>query len=83
MFVHISMLTQVYELFITLLHIFSINFVNFLSYYRCIRYFPVNMPIWVPYTLLAGLVFPALFRVSVWYLLNIRVLHLSQNIVKI
>ena len=45
MFVHICMLTQVYELLITQLHIFSINFINVLSYYRCIRY----------------LVFPALF----------------------
>ena len=39
------MLTQVYELLITQLHIFNINFTNVLSYYRCIRY----------------LVFPALF----------------------
>ena len=39
------MLTQVYELLITQLHIFSINFINILSNYRCIRY----------------LVFPALF----------------------
>ena len=39
------MLTQVYELLLTKLHIFSINFINFLSNYRCIRY----------------LVFPALF----------------------
>ena len=46
MFVHIFMLTQVYELLITQLHILSINFINFLSYYRCIRY----------------LVFPALFQ---------------------
>ena len=45
MFVHIFMLTQVYELLITQLHIFSINFINVLSNYRCIRY----------------LVFPALF----------------------
>ena len=45
MFVHICMLTQVYELLITQLHIFSINFINVLSYYRCIHY----------------LVFPALF----------------------
>ena len=45
MFVHICMLTQVYELLITYLHIFSINYINVLSYYRCIRY----------------LVFPALF----------------------
>ena len=39
------MLTQVYELLITQLHIFSINFINVLSNYGCIRY----------------LVFPALF----------------------
>ena len=39
------MLTQVYELLITQLHIFSINFISVLSNYRCIRY----------------LVFPALF----------------------
>ena len=45
MLVHICMLTQVYELLITQLHIFSINFINVLSNYRCIRY----------------LVFPALF----------------------
>ena len=45
MFVHICMLTQVYELLITQLHIFSINSINVLSNYRCIRY----------------LVFPALF----------------------
>ena len=45
MLVHICMLTQVYELLITQLHIFSINFINVLSNYCCIRY----------------LVFPALF----------------------
>ena len=39
------MLTQVYDLLITQLHIFSINFINVLSNYHCIRY----------------LVFPALF----------------------
>ena len=39
------MLTQVYELLITQLHIFGINFINVLSYYCCICY----------------LVFPALF----------------------
>ena len=39
------MLTQVYELLITQLHILSINFINVFSNYRCIRY----------------LVFPALF----------------------
>ena len=46
MFVHICMLTQVYELLITQLHIFRINFINILSYYCYIRY----------------LVFPALFQ---------------------
>ena len=45
MFVLICMLTQVNELLITQLHIFSINFINVLSYFRCILY----------------LVFPALF----------------------
>ena len=46
MFVHICMLTQVYELLITQLHIFSINFINVLSNYRCIRYlmFPASFP---------------------------------------
>ena len=46
MFVHIFMLTQVYELLITQLHIFSINFINVLNYYRCIRYleFPALFP---------------------------------------
>ena len=68
MFVHICMLTQVYELLITQLHIFSIDIINVLSNYRCIRY----------------LVFHALFpRVCVWYLLTIGVLHLSQNIVNL
>ena len=32
------MLTQVYELLITQLHILSINVINVLCYYRCIRY---------------------------------------------
>ena len=50
MFVYICMLTKVYEVFITQLHIFSINFINVLSNYRCIRY----------------LVFPALFMNTVW-----------------
>ena len=45
MFVHICMLTHVYEPLIAQLHIFSINLINVLSNYRCIRY----------------LVFPALF----------------------
>ena len=46
MFVHICMLTQVYEVLITKLHIFSINCINVLSYYHCIRYlvFPVLFP---------------------------------------
>ena len=46
MLVHICILTQVYELPITQLHIFRINFVNILSYYRYIRYlvFPVLFP---------------------------------------
>ena len=46
MFVHICMLTQVYELLITQLHIFSINSIKVLSNYRCIRYlvFPVLFP---------------------------------------
>ena len=46
MFVRICMLTSVYELLVTQLHIFSINFINVLSYYRCIRYlvFPVLFP---------------------------------------
>ena len=41
MFIDSCMLTQVYELLITQLHIlayFSINFINVLSYYRCICY---------------------------------------------
>ena len=46
MFPHICMLTQVYDLLIAQLHIFSINFIKVLSYYRCIRYlvFPVLFP---------------------------------------
>ena len=36
--VEVYRLTQVYELLITQLHIFSFNFINFLSYYRSIRY---------------------------------------------
>ena len=38
MFLHICMLTQVYELLIIQLHIFSINFINVLGNYRCIHY---------------------------------------------
>ena len=50
------MLTQVYELRITQLHIFSINFINVLSNYRCIRYllfpalFPSNSMVFIDYT---------------------------------
>ena len=46
MFVHICMLTQVYDLLITQLHIFRINFINILSHYRYIRYlmFPALFP---------------------------------------
>ena len=46
MFLHICMLTQVYELLITQLHTFSIKFINVLSNYRCIRYlvFPAVYP---------------------------------------
>ena len=67
MFLYICMLTKVYELLRTQLHIFSINFMNVLSNYRCIRY----------------LVFPVLFPSISMYLLTIRVLHLSQNIVNL
>ena len=45
MFVHICMLTQVYVFLVTQFHIFSIIFINVLSYYPCICY----------------LVFPALY----------------------
>ena len=46
---------------------YSINCINVLSNYRCIRY----------------LVFSALFPSISMYLLTIRVLHLSQNIVNL
>ena len=64
MFVHICMLTQVYELLITQLHIFSINYVNALSYYRCIRY----------------LVFPALFPSISRVLLLLYVYYICHRI---
>ena len=67
MFVHICMLTQVYELLITQLHIFSINFINVLSYYRFIRY----------------LVFFALFPSISMVFMTLRELHLSQIIVNL
>ena len=65
MFVHICMLTQVYELLITQLHIFSINFINVWSNYRCIRY----------------LVFPALFPSISMVFIDYTCINLSQNIV--
>ena len=61
MFVHICMLTQVYELLIKQLHIFSMNFLNVLSYYRCIRYlvFPALFPsismVFIDYTCITSL----------------------------
>ena len=56
MFVHICMLTQVYELHITQLHIFSINFMHVFSYLCCIRYlvflvlFPSISMVFIDYT---------------------------------
>ena len=50
------MLTQGYELLITQLHIFSINFINIFNYYRCIRYlvfpalFPSIIMVFIDYT---------------------------------
>ena len=56
MFVNICMLTQVYELLITQVHIFSINFIIVFSYYCCIRYlvipalFPSISMVFIDYT---------------------------------
>ena len=65
------MLTQVYELLITQLHIFSINFIKVLSNYHCIRY----------------LVFPALFlsisMVLIDYTCITSVTEYTQNIVNL
>ena len=62
------MLARVYELLITQLHIFSINFINILSYYRGICY----------------LVFPALFPSTTSMVFNdYTLLHMSQNIVNL
>ena len=62
------MLTKVYDLLITQLHIISINFINILSYYRCIRH----------------LVFPALFlsisRVVIDYRYIISVTEYSKSV---
>ena len=46
MFLHICMLTQVYELLLTQVSISSIDFINIMIYYRCIRYlvFPAFFP---------------------------------------
>ena len=50
------MLKQVYELLITQLHIFSINFIKVFSNYRCIRYlvfsalFPSISMVFIDYT---------------------------------
>ena len=63
MLVHICMLTQVYELLITQLDIFSINFINIFSYYHCIRY----------------LVSPALFPSISMVFNDYHVLNLPQN----
>ena len=60
MFVHICMLTQVDELLIAQLNILSIDFINVLSYYRCIRYlvFPALFPsisfVFIEYTCIAS-----------------------------
>ena len=68
MFIHICMLTQVYDFLITQLHILSINFINGLSNYRCIRY----------------LVFPALFpsisMVFIYYMCITSVTEYSKSI---
>ena len=58
------MLTQVYELLITQFHIFSINFINVLSNYRCIRY----------------LVFPALFPSISMVFMTIHLSHNIVNL---
>ena len=56
MFVHICILTQVYELLIIQLHVYNTNFLNVLSYYRCIRYlvlpalFPSIGMVFIDYT---------------------------------
>ena len=63
MFAHICMLTQVYELLIAQLHIFSIDFINVLSNYRCIRY----------------LVFPALFwSISMVFIDNTCIISVTE-----
>ena len=62
------MLTQVYELIIRQLHIFSFDFINVFSYYHCKCY----------------LVFLALFpSISMVFIDYVVALHLSQNIVNL
>ena len=56
------MLTQIYELLIIQLHIFSINFINVLSYYGYIRYlvFPALFPsismVFIGYTCITSVI---------------------------
>ena len=69
MFVHICMLTQVYELLITQLHIFSIN-----SNYKCLELLPL-------YTLLN--VSCDISEHQCGIIITVCVLHLSQNIVNV
>ena len=61
------MLTHVNELPITQLHIFSINFINVLSNYRCIR----------------NLVFPVLFLSISMVFIDYTCINLSQSIVNL
>ena len=73
MFVHIYMLTQVYELLITELHIFRINFINILSYYRYICYlvFPALFPsismVFIEYTCITSV---TEYSKAIWLLLE-------------
>ena len=68
MFVHICMLTQVNELLITQLHIISINLYKFLEL----------LPL---YTLLS--VSCLISEYQYGFIITVRVLHLSQNIVNL
>ena len=62
------MLTQVYELLITQLHIFSIRFINVLSNYRCIRY------------LVLPAVYPSISMVFIYYMCITSVTEYSKSI---
>ena len=80
MFVHLFLLTQVNELLITQLHIFSINFINGLSYYHCIRYL-VFPPVFMSILFYGRLLY---FQAHVTYVtlkiaLNIQVGHKESN----